>query len=244
MPLVKDKGVHFNPGAFEVEGRVVSGASLFVVKDKGNLRHDAMSYLMSNEYREQNGLGQVNYVTRPDLGTATTEAMFVDAREKNGAGRRWITPHCPMPNVNEAYSTLQLSFSYLYRGRGAEPSKDDWKSGVYTSIIGHFRVDDKKKAMTKRTSRDVPDFIKLFIENTNTQAPLVDVGRLLEYIPDAEPVQDENVAESPPAMDEDDNGPKTSPDIEDVDATDDAEGEEAELESSPDIGVKPKPENA
>lgn len=241
MPLVKNRGVYFNPGCFEVEGRVVSGASLYVVKEKGNLRHDAMSYLLSAGYNPANGLGQVEYAKRADLGTATTDAMFVKEGETNGAARRWITPHNPMPNVNEAYSTLPLSFSYMYRGRGREPSKDDWSSGEYTSMLGHFRVDTSKRAGTKATSRDVPEHIKYFVENTNKQLPLMDMGRLMQYLPGVEPRKEEDVVESPPEPDPDDGGDITSPDMELPTEEPDGEGEEAGVEASPDIGVRPVP---
>jgi len=239
MPLCANRGVFFNPGCFEVGGRVVSGATLFVVKEKGNIRHDAMSYLMSAEYNKANGLGQVEYCSRADLGTSTTDAMFVAAGVTNGAYRRWVTPHNPMPNVNEAFSTLPLSFSYVYRGIGREPSKDDWTAAKFTSVIGHFHVGQSSNGKPKRLSHDVPPHIKLFIENANRQAPLTDMGRLLQYLPGVEPAAENVVIPTPPTTESDGLGDLTSPTIEDLEPQPDNEGAEAGLETSHDIGVKP-----
>jgi hypothetical protein len=243
MPLCANRGVYFNPGCFEVEGRVVSGATLFVIKEKGNIRHDAMSYLMSAEYNPANGLGQVEYCSRADLGTATTDAMFVASGVTNGASRRWVTPHNPMPNVNEAFSPLPLSFSYMYRGRGREPSKDDWTTAKFTSIVGHFRVGLSGGGKAKRISRDIPPIIKLFIENANRQAPLTDMGRLLQYLPGVEPKPENVVNPAPPTAEPDDVGDLTSPIIENPEPQPDIEGAEAGLEASHDIGIKPAAPN-
>jgi len=65
------------------------------------------------------------------------------------------------------------------------------------------------------------------------------MGRLLQYLPGAEPGAEKLVRPAPPVSEPDDLGDLTSPTIENPEPQPDVEGAEAGLETSHDIGVKP-----
>lgn len=241
LPLVENGEVYFNPGTFEVGGRVVGGSSLYVKYKAKNLRGSAMSYIMSSEYNPANGLSQVEYEARPDLGTATTDALFVPVGVRNGAQRRWILPHCSIPNANEGATNVSLSFRYTYSGLRREPSKDDWVKSQYASFVDHLRIDTSPTNAAKTTHKDVPEYLELFVENQNRSNPLVDIGRITRYLPDVEVKPSDEPAPAPPIIEPDTLGEISSPEMADVEPPTDPEGPEAATEPSPDIGDRPQP---
>jgi hypothetical protein len=184
LPLVEKAEVFTNPGLVEARGRVVGGGRVYVRTSAKNIRHSAASYILSSVYNPNNGLSQVRYEARPELGTFTTNALFVKEGVVEGSDRRWITPHNPMPCENEALTNVPLSFSYVYRGRGREPAIKDWSNATFVSMVSHLKYEnDRYVAKDQVYHRDVPTHVRAFLETQFSEMPVVDLGQLAAYIP-------------------------------------------------------------
>lgn len=138
------------------DGRYPRGVNMSLMFERGGLREQGYSYLLSGAYRAENGLGFMEYCLEPEIGSFTTQGMFVDPGETNCADRRWLTPHNPIANPVEGYMVNRNTIKYTYAGNGNDPSPENFISDSIDSLLGYFRVNDEVTKPTTRTHHWMP----------------------------------------------------------------------------------------
>jgi hypothetical protein len=172
LPLFSGSVVQESAGYVEVHGRVPVGNAMYLKTDEARPRSEGFQYMLSQRYRDENGLSLMEVIADNRLGTTTTQAVFVEPNITNVAQRRWITPHNPVASPAEGITSYPQSMVFYYRGTYAEPTLQDWKTGKVSSFTGPIQVKSRQTGDTEhRSCRHISESNLRWLSNRGKYAP-------------------------------------------------------------------------
>lgn len=172
LPLSRAEDVIPSEGYVEAFSRVPTGCAVYLRTKTARPRMEGYQYILSARYRESNGLSCMDVIVDDRLGTTTSSALFTQPGVVDVAARRWTTPHCSFPNPAEGLTACAQAVRFSYRGLYAEPTAEDWRSGLVASFVSPLRVVSRPGALgPKRVSRHVSESNRRWLLSRGRYAP-------------------------------------------------------------------------
>lgn len=155
LPLFSPGDVSYDSPVLDDAGRVMPGTSVWLSRTGGTYREEGAHYLLSSRYSQVNGLSQ--FTEAPNLdGSVSGQLAFSDNRNANLAGKRWITPHNPLPHPVEGLADGKVTMKYRSVDITSDFTPAEAQNGRVESRFGMFRVTTESPADDIVTHRSVP----------------------------------------------------------------------------------------
>ena len=174
MPLLADiKKCIVSRNYDDLHGRAVPGCKVMTVLEKYYPRTSGINYLLSSSYNPKNGLSQFSVTSSQAHNLAAKDFLNCDNSNRSLASRRWVLPHCCVPNPCESCTDQNVAILYESVSNCTQLTKQDLTKGVVEFKFTTFYVcKTTSRIVGSRSPKHVPRSLKHYVHRLSNSLAL------------------------------------------------------------------------